>query len=162
MGNISEDSVCTVCGVLAQTKYVEFGRVSGYLIFTKSTTETGTMCKSCIEKSFRQATVATALTGWWSILGFFSTPVMLVHNIIRFWLCRKLHPVPRGASRPSLNEFKIQSFTQCDSQIRVALRPGCNFQEVVNTLSEKLKVDRGELVLYIHYRRYDRLMYEEQ
>jgi len=159
MENIKEDSVCTVCGVLAQTKYVEFGRVASYLIFTKSTTETGTMCKSCIVKSFRQTTKTTALTGWFSILGFFSTPVMLVHNIIRFWLCRKLHPVPRGASRPSLNEFKIQSFTQYDSQIRVALLPGCNFQEVVYTLSDKLKVDRGELVLYIHYRHYDRLIY---
>ena len=155
-----DNSVCTVCGVEARTKSVQFGRIVSYIVGMNSTTITGTMCKSCINRAFWQTTPVTLLLGWWSLMGALATPIILIHNTVRYVLCLGLRPVPPGAHLPELTEEVVRSLAQHDDRIRASLDPECNLQEVVTHLAEELNVNRGELVLYIQYRHGECLMAE--
>jgi hypothetical protein len=75
---------CQNCGRSASTKYVEFYQNIGVVIVRLTKSIKGHLCKDCIDKHFWQYTAITLFLGWWGIISFFTTPFILLNNIIRY------------------------------------------------------------------------------
>jgi hypothetical protein len=72
---------CKVCGQPRPTISGSLNRHIGAVILMFHAHITGHMCKDCIKRIFWQFTPVTLAGGWWGILSFFITPVVLVNNI---------------------------------------------------------------------------------
>jgi hypothetical protein len=77
-------SFCESCGIPAPTKYVEFYENVGALVMRFHRSAKGNLCKPCINKYFWDFTGKTMLLGWWGIISFIVTPLILINNTLRF------------------------------------------------------------------------------
>jgi hypothetical protein len=78
------ESYCQVCGIPAQTKYVEFYQNIGAIFMRFRKEVKGNLCKTCIEECFWKWTGITLLLGWWGIISALLTPFILLNNIFRY------------------------------------------------------------------------------
>jgi len=120
----------------------------------------GAMCKPCINRSFWQSTLVTLCAGWWSLMGIFATPIIVIHNVIRYLLCAGLSPVRPGTPLPELTEATVDALRDKDARIRASLDPECDLQAVVTRLAADLSVNPGAIMLYVHCFHADRLRAE--
>jgi hypothetical protein len=86
---------CQSCGARAPTKRVEFYRLIGAVILLHFKSAGGQMCKSCVHQHFWEYTALTLCLGWWSVISFFLTPFIVLHNVIRYACCLGMLPAPR-------------------------------------------------------------------
>lgn len=72
---------CKVCGQPRPTISGSLNRHIGAVILMFHAHITGHICKDCIGRIFWQFTPLTLAAGWWGIISFFVTPVVLVNNV---------------------------------------------------------------------------------
>lgn len=74
---------CCRCGVVtAQPRYIIFHQVGSYLLWAKRTRTEGIFCRDCADTAAVRASVATWITGWWSLPGLVLTPIALMRNLL--------------------------------------------------------------------------------
>src|SRR5262245_21396318 len=99
--------ICLSCGASAPTKRVEFYRLVGAIIVLHWESSEGQLCKSCVHHYFWVYTLTTLGLGWWSVISFFLTPLIVLHNVIRYLFClamppaRRIQPRDVAAARPA-------------------------------------------------------------
>lgn len=98
------DQDCDICGMPAETKYVEFHENIGFVIFRKYRAVKGNLCRDCIDYCFWNLTGRTMLFGWWGVISFFATILILINNIFRYIISRGMSKPPVRIS-PNPNPF---------------------------------------------------------
>jgi hypothetical protein len=85
---------CESCGrsnsTLPATLYQNIGMIA---VFRYRTLK-GTFCKLCITHYFWEYTLVTVALGWWGVISFFLTPLMLVNNLFYFLRAQLGQPQP--------------------------------------------------------------------
>ena len=84
------ETFCKMCGVQAPTKYVEFYQNIGFVVSRQWAKIDGNLCRRCIGAYFRSFTLTTLFLGWWGVISFFITPLILMNNVIRYLLSLRL------------------------------------------------------------------------
>jgi hypothetical protein len=72
---------CKVCGQPRPTINGSLHRHIGAVVLMFHAHIRGHLCQECIKRIFWQFTPLTLAAGWWGIISFFVTPVVLVNNI---------------------------------------------------------------------------------
>jgi hypothetical protein len=93
------ETLCKSCGAQAPTKYVKFYQNIGLVFARQWAKVDGNLCRRCIGAYFRSYTLTTLFLGWWGLISFFVTPLILLNNITRYLLSLGL-PEP---SFPAMN-----------------------------------------------------------
>src|SRR5579884_1204599 len=83
---LPENSICKTCAIQALTKYVEFYQNVGLVFARQWVKIDGTLCRRCIGAYFRSYTLTTLFLGWWGVISFFVTPLILLNNTTRYLL----------------------------------------------------------------------------
>ena len=81
---------CKVCGRYKPTISGSLNRHIGAVILMFHAHITGHMCKDCIGRIFWEFTPLTLAAGWWGIISFFVTPVVLVNNVAYYVRSRSM------------------------------------------------------------------------
>jgi len=81
---------CEACGFDAPVKHVKFEQNIGLFYARRSLTLDRNLCRSCIKRYFRSYTLTTLFLGWWGLISFVLTPIILINNIREYWSARKL------------------------------------------------------------------------
>jgi len=76
--------VCQSCGTAGPTQYVEFKQNVGVIVLRFHRTLKGQLCARCVSEQFRGMTLITLVAGWWGIISFFLTPIVLVGNLVQY------------------------------------------------------------------------------
>ena len=80
----SPAGVCQSCGTAGPTQYVEFKQNVGAILLRFHRTLKGHLCARCVGEQFRGMTLVTLVAGWWGIISFFLTPIILVGNVVQY------------------------------------------------------------------------------
>ena len=83
-------SLCKTCGIQAPTRYVEFYENVGLVFARQWVKVDGNLCRRCIGAYFRSYTLTTLFLGWWGLISFIVTPLILVNNVTRYLLSLQL------------------------------------------------------------------------
>ncbi len=81
---------CEACGFDAPIKHVKFEQNIGLFYARRSLTLNRNLCRPCIKRYFRSYTLTTLFLGWWGLISFVLTPIILINNIREYWSARKL------------------------------------------------------------------------
>lgn len=84
VGSEGDIRYCQSCRKKALTHKVTFHQNIGAVILRFHRKVEGYLCAECIEKYFWQMTGITLLFGWWGIISFFSTPFILLINLVNY------------------------------------------------------------------------------
>lgn len=82
---------CQVCGRITPTEKLTFYQNIGALVIRFSRSIKGNICVACAEHFFWRFTGMTLIFGWWGVISFFLTPLILISNLwnyIRAWKLR--------------------------------------------------------------------------
>lgn len=79
--NKVKNTPCKLCKTGKPLVGFQFTKATGILIDQISTHHQLIVCQSCGRKKRRNATLWTAIFGWWSGTGFFATPFILYNSI---------------------------------------------------------------------------------
>ncbi|MEN6482569.1 MAG: J domain-containing protein [Anaerolineaceae bacterium] len=127
---------CESCGMPAETKYVAFFQNIGMIILRRVYSIKGNLCKNCIEYYFWTFTGKTMLLGWWGFISFFTTPLILLNNLIRYISCTKLKkPLLQIAQKPSVFSYfsTIGGFLLILGYILFALNSNTSQSQITQT-----------------------------
>jgi len=72
---------CKACGQFKPTINGSLNRHIGAVVLMYHRHISGYMCKDCIGRIFWEYTPLTCAAGWWGMISFFVTPVVLVNNV---------------------------------------------------------------------------------
>jgi hypothetical protein len=148
--DIETMSICHICKIEAQTKYVKFVQHIGAVVVMFNKSIKGDLCRNCINKYFRKYTAITVIAGWWGLISFFVTPIALLSNIVTYLTCHNLQPVPLGASVPRLTQ-EISSQLQPQTNYIIArLQAGEQPERIAEELAPMYRVTPGQVLLYIY------------
>jgi hypothetical protein len=75
---------CQSCGAHAPTYKVFFVQHIGALLFFFHKRISGSFCRSCVDKYFREYFITTLFLGWWGVISIFATPVVLVIDLVNY------------------------------------------------------------------------------
>lgn len=96
---------CQLCGSQAETMEVHLQRNIGLLVARLTASVRGRLCKACITRYYWQYFFINLFLGWWGMISFILTPILLISNTVYFVKSRKLSdglPLPpAGASAPA-------------------------------------------------------------
>ena len=81
---------CECCGIEAPTQRVEFQQNIGLFVTRIRTRVDKNLCKGCIGRYFRSYTVTTLCLGWWGLISFVMTRVILFSNVSQYLSTREL------------------------------------------------------------------------
>ena len=73
---------CELCRRAVPTIRVSINRHIGAIILMFHRSLSGSFCKPCIARAFKEYTLMTLFLGWWGMLSFFITPIVLINNVI--------------------------------------------------------------------------------
>lgn len=76
--------VCQCCNRRGPIMHVTLNRHIGAILLMFHRSRGGAFCKDCIGKTFWEYTLITALLGWWGMMSFLITPVVLTNNVIAY------------------------------------------------------------------------------
>jgi hypothetical protein len=93
-------SVCEACGAKAPTHPVTFRQNIGLVILRFPRTVRGRFCEPCVNRYFSETTWITALAGWWGVISFFATPIILISNLGEISAARRAFRTPGGTGVP--------------------------------------------------------------
>ena len=141
--------ICQICGIEAPTTHIELHQNIGALVMRFHRTIKGNLCKTCIDRHFREYTLITLLLGWWGIISFFMTPVILVANISNYIKARNVAPVPPGAAVPQLTEQAVQRLQPLTNDIIARLNAGQQLDQVAQEVGIRAGVTPGQVLLYV-------------
>ncbi len=82
---------------------VNFYAHRGMILLMRSFPQAGPFCRDCGLATFREMTANTLVQGWWGVLSFFVTPVVLMSNLRSRWRLRGLAaPLRSSEGTPGL------------------------------------------------------------
>ena len=84
---------CQVCGRAVPTARVHLMQNIGMLVARQSKTLQGDVCRSCGMTAFKSMTLTTLFLGWWGVISFIMTPIILIMNIVAW---SSLKSLPSG------------------------------------------------------------------
>lgn len=84
---------CEHCYINAETRPLCFRQITGLFFFHEVKTVSGFLCKSCGKYHFRYMTLNTFYWGWWSLAGFFLSPLFIIENVFNYADSRVLKDV---------------------------------------------------------------------
>jgi hypothetical protein len=100
--------ICQCCQTKAPTKYIEFHQNIGVLYVRFYKNIKGNLCKQCINRYFWEFTTINLICGWWGVISFCITPVIIVTNLIYYLLALSLYlPSTRKTPRVSNGEIPL-------------------------------------------------------
>ncbi len=141
--------VCQLCGVEAETKYVEFYQNIGAFIMRFHKSLKGKLCKNCIHQQFWGFTLVNVTLGWWGVISLIVTPCFLINNAVRYLMCLSMPPVGANALASQLtNEAtgKIQPYT---TYIIEQLYAGQTVDRLAYDIASNAGVTPAQVKLYI-------------
>ena len=141
--------ICQKCGVEAPTKRVSFHQNIGAVVvlFTKSVD--GRLCKSCVHQTFWRMTSTTAVLGWWGVISFFLTPLIIVNNLGWYLVRLGMPPVPPGAEPPRLDERVAERIKPHFERIVNRLEAGDDIAAVCEEAADLAGVTPGQVALFL-------------
>lgn len=81
---------CESCGTEGPTQYVTFRQNIGLLVMRLTSKIEGELCRPCMVRCFRSYSLTTFFVGWWGVISFFMTPLILFGNLREYFSARKL------------------------------------------------------------------------
>lgn len=141
--------ICQSCGVEAETRYVSFHEIQGYLVVYKTKTLQANLCKNCLRSYFWSMTSKTFCLGWWSTISFLVTPFLIVNNTVRYMLCLGQASVPDDAVRPDFDEEAWKRIKPYWLDLATRLNDGEKLEVVAPLIAEKAGVSPGQVVLCV-------------
>jgi len=90
--------LCQSCGRESKVWEAEFGMNIGALVLRFHRKKAGLMCAPCIHATFWTYTLTTLALGWWGVISFFLTPVIVIMNM--FTYATVFFTKPCAANRP--------------------------------------------------------------
>jgi hypothetical protein len=103
---------CAFCGSAEPTREATLYQNIGMIAVFRHATLKGPFCRGCMEHYFWRYTLVTGALGWWGIISFVLTPLMLVNNLIQ-WLLTLRATALRPAQGTSLIDTAPRSSTLC-------------------------------------------------
>jgi hypothetical protein len=85
---------CESCGRPSSTQSATLYQNIGMIAVFRYRTLKGNFCKSCIAHYFWEFTLVTLVLGWWGMISFFLTPLILVNNLFYFLRMQLGQPQP--------------------------------------------------------------------
>lgn len=76
---------CAFCGSAEPTRQATLYQNIGMIAVFRYATLKGPFCRGCIQHYFWRYTLVTGALGWWGIISFVLTPLMLLNNLVQ-WL----------------------------------------------------------------------------
>jgi hypothetical protein len=73
----------------------------GMLIARQSKNFTADLCRECGLRMAKEMTLITAFLGWWGVISFIMTPIILITNIVAITKLRSL-PLAEGVAVPAI------------------------------------------------------------
>jgi hypothetical protein len=88
---------CQCCRFEVPTRHVEFKQNIGMVATRLTRKVEGELCRTCAGRYFRSYTLTTLFLGWWGVISFILTPVILIGNFLQYRSTRDL-PEPSMAA----------------------------------------------------------------
>jgi hypothetical protein len=92
--------VCQACGKTGPTHYVEFQQNIGLVVLRLHRAVKGRLCAPCVRQQFGSMTTVTLIAGWWGVISFFLTPIILIGNVVQYLGARKAFRAGPAGSGP--------------------------------------------------------------
>jgi DNA-directed RNA polymerase subunit RPC12/RpoP len=109
-------AACPSCGSRNEPLDVQTAvEVVSYFIGTRATSRSLIACKRCGDRMRWRAVAKTTALGPWSLSGLFSTPLVLLRNLI--WIARR--PMAFGPPSPELKQAARRLLVQSEKQSSV-------------------------------------------
>lgn len=108
---------CQFCGRDVPTKYATLHYNIGMIVMRRSATLQGAFCQDCLTRHFWKYTLITLVFGWWGVISFFMTPVILVNNLWQFFRSRPLTDTPTNVPASNLSVYSGKNCPQCHSPL---------------------------------------------
>jgi hypothetical protein len=89
---------CRVCG-REPTRFVRFEQNIGLVVLRFGRVVEGDFCRDHIGSAFAETTLITLLFGWWGVISFFASFLIIPSNIREYWRARDL-PRPATPAQP--------------------------------------------------------------
>jgi hypothetical protein len=81
---------CQECRSVTEIRYVTFEQNIGAIILRQHSTVKGRLCWNCINQRFWSMTGMTLFFGWWGVISFCLTPLVLFNNVTQYFGCRNM------------------------------------------------------------------------
>jgi len=94
------NSICGECGALGPTKRFLFYESVGALVMRFHRSMNADLCKPCGHRFFWNFTGKTMLLGWWGVISFILSPLILINNTIQFARTLSMDAPPVHSSVP--------------------------------------------------------------
>lgn len=86
------NSLCPICKEATGINAIKIDYISSFLIFSKVTSETHIGCYECLKNEIYGSCGHNLLTGLWSWMGIFLTPISLISNLLNIIAIKKNKP----------------------------------------------------------------------
>lgn len=141
--------ICQSCGVEAPTRKVFFVQHIGAIVMFFHRRIGGFFCRNCVNKWFSQYFFVTPTLGWWGIISFFATPVVLIIDIVNYFRAWSLAPVPIGATAPMLTDDAIGRINPLAGGLIQRINANEPFEQVAADIAARARVTPGQVALYV-------------
>jgi hypothetical protein len=137
--------ICQLCGVEAETKYVEFYQNIGVLLMRFHKSLKGELCKNCIHQQFWGFTLVNVTLGWWGVISLIVTPFFIINNVARL----SLQPVDANAAAPQLTDEAIGKIQPYTNYIVEQINAGSTVDQLAYDIAPNACVTPAQVKLYI-------------
>jgi len=141
--------ICQSCGLEAPTRKVFFMQHIGAVVLFFHKRIGGQFCRNCVNKYFAEFTLKTFFLGWWGVISFFATPIVLIVNIVNYFRAWTLAPVPPGATVPQLDDAVVGRLQTVTSELIDRLNKGETLDAVAVAIGPKARATPGQVVRYV-------------
>jgi len=134
--------ICERCGRVAPTAAVTFRSLLGLLVVRRTRELSAELCRDCLGEVFRGYTLVTAVGGWWGIISFFLTPVVLGQNVRQYLASRGLARPAAGAEQALAVAERTRPLVDNRAQwVNARLAQGCGLRQVAEELAREEGAD---------------------
>lgn len=134
--------ICERCGRIAPTAAVTFRSLLGLVIGWHTHDYSAELCRDCAGQVFRQFTLRTAVGGWWGLVSFFLTPVVLARNVRELVAIRGLARPAAGAEQALAVAERTRPLVDSRAEwVNGRLAQGCGLREVAEELAREEGAD---------------------
>jgi hypothetical protein len=136
---------CNSCGQEAAVRDVEFGMEIGLVVARLYQHKKGRMCPECISSTFWTYTLTTLALGWWGLVSFFVSPVVIVMNIISYRAVSLSSTYPTTEPPPVLSSSVISSLEPYRDEMFGRLLKGETMDQVSEDIGRRTGASPAEV-----------------
>jgi hypothetical protein len=103
-------STCQACQRVCATSRVTLMQNIGFVIARQSKNLTAELCRECGLKMANEMTLITFFFGWWGVISFILTPIILITNVVAMSKLRSLPAPDAPWSPPGVGPNVTQDF----------------------------------------------------